>query len=253
MDSPLLQAPGWNRSHRFVPFLFLLVWLAGPIGGVALPASAQEFQPSDQGLPGRREGGGTRGGCLTSGNSESASQPATLTALMPNSNVGLTITDYPVFSWYVPQNSATAAEFVLLDQANSEVYKAVIPVVNQPGVVSLRLPTDGTVTPLAVGKSYQWYFSLICDPLDRSADTFTSGWVQRIEPSSTLTQALTNAATEEKPDIYAKAGIWYEALAMLIKLRQEQPQNTAFFNQWQTLLKSVGLEKIADQPLLPEN
>jgi hypothetical protein len=68
-----------------------------------------------------------------------------------------------------------------------------------------------------------------------------------------LAQALTTAATEEKPDIYAKAGIWYEAVATLIKLRQEQPQNVALLNQWQTLLKSVGLEKIADQPLLPEN
>jgi hypothetical protein len=176
-----------------------------------------------------------------------------MTALMPNSNVGLTIADYPAFSWYVPQNSATAAEFVLLDQANSEIYKTVVPVANQPGVVSLSLPTDGTVPPLVVGKSYRWYFSLICDPLDRSADTFTSGWVQRIEPSSSLAQALTTAATEEKPDIYAKAGIWYEAVATLIKLRQEQPQNVALLNQWQTLLKSVGLEKIADQPLLPEN
>jgi Domain of Unknown Function (DUF928) len=213
---------------------------------VTAPLLAQEFEPPDQGLPGRREGGGTRGGCLA----QAGAQPHSLTALIPATNTGRTVTAHPSLFWYVPQNTAAAAEFVLLDAANTEIYKTILPISQQPGVLSLSLPADGSVPALEVGKSYRWYFSLICDPLDRSADSFTTGWVQRTEPSTALAQQLSAAAEEEKPLIYASAGIWYEALAGLAELRREQPQNAQVQTQWQTLLESVGLAQIADQPLL---
>ncbi|WNZ23512.1 DUF928 domain-containing protein [Leptolyngbya sp. NK1-12] len=225
--------------HRFA-ILFLLLCVAGSVPALASLSLAQEFEPPDRGLPGRREGGGTRGECLVQ-------QPA-LTALMPNTNLGLTVAEHPSFFWYIPQNGAAAGEFVLLDQTNAEVYKTIVPV-SQAGVVSVSLPADGSVPALEVGQSYRWYFSLICDPLDRSADVFTSGWIKRVEPSPSLTQKLAAATAEEQPKIYAEAGIWYEALSTLVQLRQAQPQNPALVSQWQTLLASVGLEQIADQPL----
>jgi hypothetical protein len=221
----------------FVGLFLLLVAVVSHI----TPTAAQDYTPPDHGAPGRREGGGTRGGCL-------AQQPS-LTALMPTTNSGLTVTERPTFFWYVPQTAA-AAEFVLLDQANAEVYKTTVSVPVQAGVIGVSLPASTTA--LAVGKSYRWYFSLICDPLDRSADVFTSGWVQRIQPSAGLSQELASATAAEKPKIYAKYGIWYEALAELVKLRHSQPQNAALLNQWQTLLQSVGLERLADQPLLEQ-
>lgn len=242
MNRHTASRPISNQRERHILTLFALLWMSGFLLVTAWPSAAQEFEPSDPGLPGRREGGGTRGGC--------ASQQPSLTALMPSSNFGLTVRAYPAFSWYVPQNGATVAEFVLLDAANTEIYKTLVPVTQQAGVISISLPEDGSVPALEVGKSYRWYFSLVCDPLDRSADSFTSGWVQRVEPSPTLTQALATATTEEQPDIYAEAGIWYEAVAMLVKLRQQEPQNSALLTQWQTLLSSVGLEKVANQPLL---
>jgi hypothetical protein len=70
-----------------------------------------------------------------------------------------------------------------------------------------------------------------------------------VEPSPSLSQQLATATPEEQPQIYAQAGIWYEALATLVKLRQDQPQNPALISQWETLLASVGLEQIADQPI----
>lgn len=231
----------FHRLHRRLPLLLMLLCISSSITVIAASSVAQEFEPPDRGLPGRREGGGTRGGCL-------AQQPA-LTALMPNTNMGLTVAEYPSFFWYVPQNTAVAGEFVLLDQANAEVYKTTVPISNQPGVVSVSLPTDGSASALEVGKSYRWYFSLICDPLDRSADVFTSGWIERVEPSPSLSQQLATATPEEQPQIYAQADIWYDALAALVKLRQDQPQNPALISQWETLLASVGLEQIADQPI----
>lgn len=224
-----------------IPSLLLSIGIVGSMVAVTLPILAQGFTPPDNGLPGRREGGGTRGGC--------AAQKPTLTALIPETNWGLTLQAYPTFFWYVPPNTATVAEFVLLDQANAEVYTAMMPLTNQAGVVKLSLPTDGSVPPLEADKLYHWYFSLICDPLDRSADQFTDGWVQRTLPSAELTQKLEAAPDQAKFAIYSEAGIWYDTIATLATLRQQQPENAELAQQWQVLLESVGLVTIADQPL----
>lgn len=234
-----------QRPNGRVWPILLMLWMVGAVIQMTTESSvAQEFEPSDRGLPGRREGGGTRGGCLA--------QESTLTALMPNSNKGSTLAEYPTFFWFVPETSATMAEFVLLDAANQEVYQTLLPVSQKSGVISLSLPVDESVPALEVGKTYRWYFSLVCDPLDRSADSFTSGWIERVAPSAALTQALATATPEAQPRIYANAGLWYEAVAALAKLRQEEPDNIALTNEWQTLLRSVGLEQVANQPLLPE-
>jgi hypothetical protein len=45
-------------------------------------AVAQRFNPKNRGLPGRRQGGGTRGECVT--------QKAAVTAIMPIDNFGVT-------------------------------------------------------------------------------------------------------------------------------------------------------------------
>jgi hypothetical protein len=232
-----------NKLKQHTPALVLTVGIMGSMfsfASFASPALAQ-FTPPDNGMPGRREGGGTRGGCATQ-------QPA-LTALIPKTNLGLTMQDYPTFFWYIPPNTAAAAEFVLLDQNNAEVYTAMVPLTHQAGVVQVSLPTDGTVPPLETGSLYHWYFSLICDPLDRSADQFTDGWVQRTHPSEALTQQLATAPDSAKFALYSEAGIWYDAIATLAALRQQQPENAEFTQQWQTLLESVGLAAIADQPL----
>jgi hypothetical protein len=227
-----------SRPSLVPVWLTVLLVLIGIAANLS-PSYAQGYTPPDRGLPGRREGGGTRGDCQ-------ASQPG-LTALMPDSNLGRTMAERPTFFWYMPQ-SAAAAEFVLLDANNTELYKTLVPVPSQSGIVSLNLPDS--VSALEVGQSYRWYFSLVCDPLDRSADTFTSGWVERVDRNPALLQEIAAAPPTEQAMLYAKAGLWYEALAVLATLRQSQPQNAALVTQWQTLLESVGLEQVADQPLL---
>jgi len=214
--------------------------VATMIAITAVPSFAQ-FRPPNRGMPGRREGGGTRGGSCP------VQQPG-LTALMPDSNLGLTVASQPTFFWYVPQNSAAAAEFTLLGPDNTERYKTLVTVPTEAGIVSLSLPQDKG---LEAGQSYRWYFSLICDPLDRSEDSFTTGWVERIEPNADLSKALKTAPAADLPNLYAQAGLWYDALTALASLRQSQPQNTAVVAQWQDLLQSVGLKALADQPVSP--
>jgi hypothetical protein len=222
--------------HRLTGLTLLILTLIAA-STAALPSLAQ-FVPPNRGLPGRREGGGTRGGC--------PQQQPGLTALMPESNLGKTLAPYPTLFWYVPQNQAGAAEFVLLGRDNVEIYQTQVPVPTQAGIVSLTLPQDQQIE---FDQPYRWYFSLVCDPLDRSADSFTSGWIERVELTAELSDALTVSSAADLPNLYARAGLWQDALTELARLHQAAPNDPALLAQWQALLKSVGLEALADQPI----
>jgi hypothetical protein len=214
------------------------IWL------VALPTVtlAQQYIPPQRGLPGRREGGGTRGDCLSSSQR--------LTALMPDTNFGKTIAEYPTFFWYIPDVQPQAAEFVLLDENDNELHRTRFQVTGDSGVISLSLPETAGMPPLEVGKDYHWYFSLVCDDVDRSGDPYTEGWIQRVEPDAALIARLETATARDRPAIYAAAGIWHDALASLADLRRANPQNATFVREWRTLLGSVELANVADQPFV---
>jgi hypothetical protein len=216
--------------------LTIAIWL----GSFPLLALAQTYVPPDRGLPGRREGGGTRSGTCAQG------QP-TLTALMPNTNYGQTVSPYPTWFWYVPQTVATTAEFVLLDSSDNEVYRTTFQTSDTPGIISLSLPTDQP--PLTVDQDYHWYFSLVCDPQDRSADLFAEGWTRLVE-NSALSTEIEAAAEIDRPSLYASAGIWQDALASLVALRRQQPTSSAVASRWRIFLGSVGLDNLAAQPLV---
>ncbi|MGF1499191.1 MAG: DUF928 domain-containing protein [Elainellaceae cyanobacterium] len=211
--------------------------------GFPWAAIAQQYNPPQVGLPGRREGGGTRGDC------SSADKP--LMALMPETNFGQTVADYPTFYWYVPQISAEAAEFVLLDENNNEIFVTTFAIVDQPGVISLSLPESSGMPPLEVGKDYQWYFSLICDFADRSGDMFTNGWIRRVDGSTLgLGDRLETVSESDRVQMYAEAGVWFEALDTLATLRRLRPNDSTVQSQWSTLLQSVGLDEMVNEPFL---
>lgn len=195
-----------------------------------------------RGLPGRRTGAGTRGPCTN------PTQP--LTALIPATNLGLTTAKYPSFFWYVPPTPARTAEFVLSDENSQEIYKTTFAIDGKPGVISLSLPASATLLPLSVNKNYSWTFSLICDPKNPLAMDFVRGWVQRIEPSATLTSQLAKATPRDRPNLLAQAGLWNDTLTSLSELRRSNPRDKSLIADWESVLKSVGLDSIAKAPLV---
>ena len=182
------------------------------------------------------------------------------TALIPETNIGLTLAEYPTFfvylpgikdlSEYVSEREETRVEFWLQDEARQTVYITELTLPNTNGIVMIKLPEDGSISPLEVGKKYQWDVAIVLDPIDRSWDLFTSAWIQRIEASPTLTENLQTTTPDNHPKVYAEAGIWQETLDSLATLRQSNPNNSTFITQWQNILNSVGLETVADAPLL---
>ena len=56
----------------------------------------------------------------------------------------------------------------------------------------------------------------------------------------------------DRAAIYAASGIWYDSLATLVELRQKRLDDAALKNDWQSLLESVDLAKIAQEALVGE-
>lgn len=193
--------------------------------------------------PGRRESAGVRGACLPPNQS--------LTVLVPENQVTLTTSLYPTFFFYLPATKAQEALFVLYDENEREIYKSISSIKEMSGLLELSIPDKVTSPKLEPGKNYYWQFSLFCDPKNPSLDPFVDGWVQRVSLTEDISNNLATASDSEKVDIYAAAGIWQDALTTLADLRQNNPNDRNLENQWNQLLENIGLEKIAQEPMIP--
>lgn len=217
-----------------------------------LPTNWNNYQPaSDIGAPAGREGGGTRDLCVRGAKS--------LTALLPTNSFGVTVAEYPTFLVYVPPinpDYEVQVEFTLqesIPQAprgknKRDIYTTVFPIRQKGGgIVSFSLSPSAKLPPLEKGKSYYGGFTLICD---ETRTKFVEGLIQRIEPTPQLASDLAGATTpRDKAAVYAKHGVWYDALATLAQLRNNS-DNATLVADWSALLKSVGLDNFAKEPLV---
>ncbi|MEG4841581.1 DUF928 domain-containing protein [Microcoleus sp. B9-D4] len=199
------------------------------------------FTPPDVTAPDNRQGGTHRGCKLRDG--------LFITPLIPESNIGLTLTESPTFFVYVSQPAAQV-EFILLNEDESEVVYETTLKNDKAGIVGVSLSEKDKTKNIEVGKRYVWSFALACDPLERSGDYIVKGWMQRIEPQANLKNDLANPDPMAKVMAYARNGIWYETLATLAEMRRLAPNDSRLTTEWTQLLQSQGLESIAAQPLV---
>ncbi len=225
-------------------------------GGTNLGESFQMAQykpPGNLGKP-PTTGGGTRGNLKCAQDAELPEPNPPLTPLMPLlapnvGAVGLTVSENPEFFVYVPQTSATEAEFILMDEENNEVYQTNLSLSGEPGIVSVSLPEDRP--PLEIGKNYRWFFAVMCDPEDRSRDLVVGGWTQRGELEADLAAQLEKTTRAgDRSFIYAQNGIWHDALSILAEEIRNSNRNALAIVQWKLLLESAGLDTVTEVPLL---
>ena len=227
------------------------------------PVSTVRFtppSPPDRGAPsGRQQGGASRGPCPAVVKPLTALVPATQKTLAGTkgdssglntfeSVWGLTAAEYPTLWFYVPYSLTPKLpmEFVLQDDQGNNVYKTTLTTSETPpGIVKIRLPS--TAAPLEVGKMYHWYFSINCDP---DSPVFVEGSVQRSVLLPTLASQLQKATPSESVALYAANGYWYDALTTLAELRSANLADTKLKNDWVSLLHSVDLDAIAQEPIV---
>ncbi|AFY36407.1 DUF928 domain-containing protein [Calothrix sp. PCC 7507] len=203
--------------------------------------------PTSRGEPTGRAQGGAGRGC----------EPTALVPLTKSTDGellwGLTVAERPTFWFGLPRNLTTkdAIAFVLRDELGKEVYQTMFKTLQTPqGVVNFAMPKK--VPPLKIGKLYGWSFSIYCDfqTVEDKPGT-VQGKIQRVPISATLKNQLVNAKTPEaQAIIYAKNGIWFDALTTLgVDMRGGKEK--AIASTWDDLLHQVNLEKVASLPIVP--
>jgi len=203
-----------RRSQPQLPLNWQTVLPAQPSGSrpnsQQVGASWNSFQPPEEGVPGRREGGGTRG-------LECSTAPTALTALIPQSTMGQTLSAKPTFFYYLPVAVDKTVQFELADETDKTLYKKSFRMVtSRAGVVSVSLDSDDNSPALEVGKNYQWYFTIKCNAKNYTTDeVLVSGWINRTALAPNVKTELDRSPDRAKISIFAQQGLWYDYLATL--------------------------------------
>jgi len=176
----------------------------------------------------------TRGVCNPSSSSpEQKAKEATFTALAPYSHVGQSTASNPTFSWYIPERQSYPLEFWLYEFDPSsyggkgkQVYQAKLS--SSSGIMTHSLPTKQvSLTP---GKTYIWQVAVICNPNSPSQSLVVNNQVKIVEVDPIITTQLNNSSSSNrvaKANIYAQAGLWYDALAE-VATQPKDPQAQDF-------------------------
>ncbi len=169
------------------------------------PVALAEYTPPKK--PSAPKDTGTN---TTRGGSCEAHSAARLTALVPFSHVGETISGHPTFTWFVPDRTSRPLQFRLFTRSGQLLYKTEIE--SQSGIMSVALPSN--LPQLSIGQSYQWQVVLVCDPNVPSRNVVATAEIQVVEAAAPLQTQLAAAPTpQQRIDLYAQAGLWYDAIA----------------------------------------
>ncbi|MBD2328731.1 DUF928 domain-containing protein [Alkalinema sp. FACHB-956] len=217
--------------------------------------------PPDRDAPGNRGGGAGRG-CGVGSQTLMALVPEYHQTLSSGGEItkvwGTTIAERPTLWFYVPYAAAdgVSLEFVLQDQANpaNDIYRTRVVAPATPGIVRVALPDQ--VPSLLPGKLYQWYLKarLQCQASQPGSPAQVvkeqiNGWVQRVDPNPSLATQLQQGTPPQRATLYRQNGIWFDALNALAELRLADPNNPQLTEDWKRLLRSIGLEALAEKPI----
>ncbi|HAX79974.1 MAG TPA: hypothetical protein DCY88_30100 [Cyanobacteria bacterium UBA11372] len=225
-----------------------LVPLSGRLGQTTASANSSGsvvFQPN--GSPRTTRGGASRGICSIA-SSESSQNKKPAIALIPNTDAELTTQAHPTIFLYIPDGTIVSAELSLWDRNQNGLYQTTVSLSGKSGIVGIELPD--AAPSLEVGNRYKWSLALICDRTERSRDLVVEGWMQRTQLSSTLEKQIGTLEPLQRARLYAQNRIWYETLATLAQLRRSRPDDSRIATEWQSLLQSVGLQDVAQAPVI---
>lgn len=196
------------------------------------------------GKPGRIRSAASRGICFQ--NTE------VVIPLVPSKEAQQTTKAHPTFFFYIPKTvkPIEGLEFVLRNEDNTEtIYKQTFPPVEQAGIISITPPANQPS--LKAGQEYTWGFSMICNANSRDQDQYLEGKIELMQDENIAAQIQETTKPLDSAVLYATAGFWENALSIVADLRRQNPKDPEIKQYWADLLKSVDLEEVADQPLLP--
>jgi hypothetical protein len=170
-----------------------------------------------------------------------------LFALAPN-HLGVTVREQPTFYWYLERDSDVPAEFTLVDVDGKEpLLKIAFPPPLSAGYHGVDLAEHGVR--LETGTTYEWATALV--PGGRQVHpTISVGFVERRPPDANLDRELADTDAAGAVHVYARHGLWYEALDDVSRRIAADPHDPAPRLQRAALLDQVGLTPVAEHARL---
>jgi hypothetical protein len=223
-------------QYRRFSFTLIIVALIALVLGAA-PATQPDddiiFKPPVPGAPKSRTGAGTRG--------DSGDLPM-LTVLVPE-QTAYTIREQPVLYWFISKPTSVRCEISIIDTSTLEnVYEVAVNGISTAGMQKLDLAKEGVKLKPSV--PYQWLVALVPDPAAPSKNVDAGGFVMRV-PAPTSVAASSAGGAEQKAAMYARQGIFVEALSELSDAIAAKPGDVMLHQRRAKLLEQVGLKEAA--------
>ncbi|MGK7926430.1 MAG: DUF928 domain-containing protein [Spirulina sp.] len=247
-------------SRGFIAFFLVLGSFLGnssPLLARGEHSSIGFIPPDDHiGEPRNVGGGGSRGNCWNDPHNQPpvtilAPELPTVSASAYNvrQRGGRTANSFPALFVYLPQTHAEAGDFLLMehleDGSTQELHHHNFSLPDRSGIIRFSMPIA-----LEAGKTYEWQFSLFCDPGERGIDVVVSGKIERVSLPDELTPQIEEASLATQIELYGKAGLWYEFFALLTDEKMRSPQ---LQDAWQTAIEqNIALDlPFYQMPFLP--
>jgi hypothetical protein len=169
-----------------------------------------------------------------------------LSVLAPVGHIGQSISQQPIFAWFLPNTQQTRMRFSIFEYANNARGQKIksFEVVAQPGKIMKFSPPPEEFT-FEVGKTYVWQISLLCDRNNPINNIFAEAVVEIVPKSPALVSQISQATNPlKRAQIYADSGLWYDALSEVL----ENSQGQVFRSQMLNILSKLEAQSASEIP-----
>ncbi|SEH08300.1 DUF928 domain-containing protein [Candidatus Venteria ishoeyi] len=210
-----------------------------------MPSFKISYVPPNVGAPTRRVGAGTRGKVCNEANM--ISESFKIVALGPVMT-GYTLSAQPVLYWSI--NQAVQGDFIFTINplsSDAEAFSLYEPLLDETRQLSLQagihaFKLSDYAIELKTKQEYEWSVTLVCDNKMPSLNLSATGSIQRIAPSQGLLAQIKSTSEQQQPYLYARSGIWYEALQSLSQLIENVPDSRQLKKIRHNLLQQEKLD-----------
>ena len=237
---------GLISSVTLLSYILTLVSIATVAPTILFRPPPKEEQPKSTEGAASRQNKKCSQDFLISRQQVSLGERLNLTAVVPNSNYGLTVASRPTFWIYLPKTSARQAILSIKEEGIKPHWQQSLSLTGEAGITGIKLSDDAPA--LEIGKNYQWAVILVCDSRPNPNDPVVAAWIKRVDESDLNNFQLSAKNSLEKAAWYAQKGIWYDALDILGKAKKSSLDN--WHDIWVKYLQSGGLDEIAHEPLI---
>jgi hypothetical protein len=164
--------------------------------------------------------------------------------LAPADHIGETVKKRPALYWFLSSPTPYPIVFTLEDTSQYKpVVERTLPAPTRAGIQMIRLSDFDHILEEQV--QYRWHIAIVVDPESRSKDIHAMGLIERRPYTEDL---FLNTSCKDPRDaicMYADAGLWYDAIAVISDLILAHPKDKTLRLQRASLLDQIGLPDVA--------